>query len=83
MQMTKDQFGQAAKPLRVLIDESSILAKPKRFKKGSVGWYANGKTQIVVNGEALEIQIGVNLTVIGTKDEQAKEGKGLSNALAF
>jgi hypothetical protein len=83
MQMTKDQFGQSAKPLRILIDEMAILANPKRFSTGSVGWNANGKTQIVVNGEALEIQIGINLTVIGTKNQPSKNGKGLSKDLAF
>ncbi len=83
MQMTKDQFGQAAKPLRVLVDESPIFANPKRFSTGSVGWNANAKTQIVVNGEALEIQVGINLTVIGTKDGQTKNSKGLSKDLAF
>jgi hypothetical protein len=83
MQMTKEQFGQFAKPLRVLIHETSIHAQPKRFSTGSVGWNANAKTQIVVNGEALEIQIGINLTVIGTKNRPSKNGKGLSKNLAF
>ncbi len=83
MQMTKDQFGQSAKPLRVLIDETAVLANPKRFSTGSVGWNANAKTQIIVNGEALEIQVGINLTVIGTKNQPAKNGKGLSKDLAF
>ncbi len=83
MQMTREQFGQSAKPLRVLIDELPIFAVPKRFSTGSVGWNANGKTQIVVNGEALEIQIGINLTVIGTKNPPSKNGKGMSTSLAF
>ena len=83
MQMTKEQFAQFAKPLQVLIDETAIHALPKRFSTGSVGWNANAKTQIVVNGEALEIQIGINLTVIGTKNEPSRNGKGLSKNLAF
>ncbi len=83
MQMTREQFGQSAKALRVLIDELPIFAVPKRFSTGSVGWNANGKTQIVVNGEPLEIQVGINLTVIGTKNKPAKNGNGLSKALAF
>ena len=83
MQMTKEQFGQFAKPLRVLIEETPVHALPKRFSTGSVGWNANAKTQIVVNGEALEVQIGINLTVIGTKNQPSKIGKGLSKNLAF
>jgi hypothetical protein len=83
MQMTKEQFGQSAKLLRILIDESPIFAFPKRFSTGSIGWNANGKTQIVVNGEALEVQIGINLTVIGTKNQPSKNGKALSKDLAF
>ena len=83
MQMTKEQFGQSAKALRVLIDETAVFANPKRFSTGSVGWNANAKTQIVVNGEALEIQVGINLTVIGTKNQPAKNGNSLSKALAF
>jgi len=81
--MTKEQFGQSANPLRVLIDETAVFANPKRFSTGSVGWNANAKTQIVVNGEALEIQVGINLTVIGTKNQPAKNGNELSKALAF
>ena len=83
MQMSKEQFGQCAKPLRVLIEETPIHALPKRFSTGSVGWNANAKTQIVVNGEALEIQIGINLTVIGTRNQPSKNIKGLSKNLAF
>ena len=83
MQMTKEQFGQFAKPLRVLIEETPVHALPKRFSTGSVGWNANAKTQIVVNGEQLEVQVGVNLTVIGTKPQTSKNGKALSKDLAF
>jgi hypothetical protein len=83
MQMTREQFGQSAKPVSVLIGESPIFAVPKRFSTGSVGWNANGKMQIVVNGEALEIQVGVNLIVINTKNQPSKNGKGLSKDLAF
>ena len=40
---------------------------------GSLGWYLNGKTVIEINGVAVSVQIGMNLTIVGSK-ELAKDG---------
>ena len=40
----------------------------KRFSTGSFGWFLNDKMDVMVNGKVLKVQIGVNLTVVGSKD---------------
>ncbi len=40
----------------------------KEFSTGSFGWNLTGKTMIEVTGIRLNVQIGMNLTVVGSKD---------------
>ena len=35
---------------------------------GSFGWYMNGKTLVTIDGKPVSVQIGMNLTVVGSKD---------------
>ena len=35
---------------------------------GSLGWYLNGKTLIDINGKKVSVQIGLNLTIVGSKE---------------
>lgn len=41
-----------------------LIALPKRFRSGAIGWYASGKVEI----EGCPSQVGLNIVVIGTKD---------------
>jgi hypothetical protein len=50
------------------LGEQEILATSKRFSTGSVGWYANGKVLIEVAGVQAQFQVGINVTVVGSKD---------------
>jgi hypothetical protein len=45
-----------------------VTADPREFSTGSFGWYFTGKVSIVVNGIKLPVQVGCNLTVVGSKD---------------
>jgi hypothetical protein len=45
---------------------NSSLTKP--FSTGSFGWYLNGKTVIEIDGKAVSVQIGMNMTVVGSKE---------------
>ncbi len=61
-----------AEPLKVTINGQDMLAEVKQFSTGSFGWYMNGKTVVTVDGKAISVQIGMNLTVVGSK-EAARE----------
>lgn len=62
------QFVEKAEPLKVTINGQEMLAEVKQFSTGSFGWYMNGKTVVTVDGKAISVQIGMNLTVVGSKD---------------
>jgi hypothetical protein len=62
------QFLEKAEPLRVTINNQEMLAEVKQFSTGSFGWYMNGKTVVTVDGKAISVQIGMNLTVVGSKE---------------
>jgi len=67
------QFLAAAEPLKISINNQDMLAEVKAFSTGSFGWYLNGKTTVMVGGKAVAVQIGMNLTVVGSK-EAPREG---------
>ncbi|MEO8705855.1 MAG: hypothetical protein ABI867_37840 [Kofleriaceae bacterium] len=66
------QFMEKATPLRISINGQEMLAEVKSFSTGSFGWYLNGKTVIEIDGKAVSVQIGMNMTVVGSK-EAARE----------
>ncbi|HEX5050786.1 MAG TPA: hypothetical protein VFZ65_03340 [Planctomycetota bacterium] len=66
--LSQAQFLAKAEPLRVSINGQEMLAEVKAFSTGSFGWYLNGKTVIAVDGKAVSVQIGMNLTIVGSKD---------------
>jgi hypothetical protein len=62
------QFLEKAEPVKVTINGQELIAEVKSFSTGSFGWYINGKTTITVDGKPLSIQIGMNMTVVGSKE---------------
>ena len=66
--ITRNQFRTNAKPIEVAISGNRLAAGVKEFQTGSVGWYLTGKTTIEVDGVLVPVQIGVTLTVIGSKE---------------
>ncbi|MBL8753736.1 MAG: hypothetical protein JNK15_10590 [Planctomycetes bacterium] len=71
--LSQAAFLAKAEPLKVTINGMDMLAEVKAFSTGSFGWYLNGKTVISVDGKAMSVQIGMNLTVVGSK-EAPREG---------
>jgi 3-hydroxyisobutyrate dehydrogenase-like beta-hydroxyacid dehydrogenase len=65
--VTKEEFREFAKPLDVRLGEVPMLAMPKEFSTGSLGFYMGGKTTVLVNGKPCQAQIGLNVTIIGSK----------------
>ena len=66
--ITREEFRAGAKPVKVTIGEVPLMAEVKEFSTGSLGWYLNGKTTIEINGKPVSVQIGMNLTVVGSKE---------------
>ena len=66
--VTRKQFAENAKPLSVVINNVPMLAEVKEFSTGSFGWYLNGKTTIEIGGTVVPVQIGMNVTVVGSKE---------------
>jgi hypothetical protein len=66
--ITRQQFTDGAKSVEVTINGNKMTAHPKEFSTGSLGWYLNGKTEIEVNGVAVTVQVGMNLTIVGSKE---------------
>jgi len=64
------QFLEKAEPVKVVINGQEMLAEVKSFSTGSFGWYINGKTIVTVDGKPLSVQIGMNLTVVGSKEAE-------------
>jgi len=71
--ISRKDFLTHAKPIAVKIGEVPLSAAVREFSTGSLGWYLNGKTSIEVNGVPLAVQIGLNITVVGSK-ELPKDG---------
>jgi hypothetical protein len=66
--ITRQQFRDGAKPVTVSIAGIPQAAGPKEFSTGSLGWYLNGKVSIEVDGVPVQVQIGMNLTIVGSKE---------------
>jgi hypothetical protein len=66
--VTRADFRAHAKPVSVVVNNIPLLAEVKEFSTGSLGWYLNGKTSIEINGTPVSVQIGMNLTIVGSKE---------------
>jgi hypothetical protein len=68
--ITRAAFVEKAEPVKVVINGQEMLASVKEFSTGSFGWNLNAKTVVTVDGKALSVQIGMNLTVVGSKEAE-------------
>ena len=66
--ITRSEFRNHADALPVVINGAPHTAVVKEFSTGSLGWNINGKLTLPVNGKAAECQVGLNLTLIGSKE---------------
>ncbi len=66
--ITRAQFTEGAKPVEVVVNGIPLIAEVKEFSTGSLGWYLNGKTTIKVGDSPVSVQIGMNLTIVGSKE---------------
>lgn len=66
--VSRQEFADNAKPVEVKFNGSTITAEVKEFSTGSVGWFFNGKTTIKVGDKTVTVQIGLNATIVGSKE---------------
>ncbi len=66
--VTRQEFVQNAEPVEVTINGIPMTAEVKEFSTGSLGWYLNGKANVKVGDKSVSVQIGMNLTIVGSKD---------------
>jgi hypothetical protein len=66
--IAREDFKKAASSVTFEIAGARVTAEPREFSTGSFGWYYTGKISIEVNGKMVPVQVGCNLTVVGSKD---------------
>lgn len=66
--VTRAEFLEEAQPVEVVINGIPMTAEVKEFSTGSLGWYLNGKTNLKVGEKSVSVQIGMNLTIVGSKE---------------
>lgn len=65
----REEFAKSAKPVDVIVAGSPVIAAPKLFSTGSVGWFMNGKVEVQMpDGSTVRCQLSGTLTVIGSKE---------------
>src|SRR5262245_14295702 len=71
--ITREQFKKA-QPVLVKIGDQEFQVDPREFGTGSLGWYLNAKTTLTVDGVRVPVQIGLNLTIVGSKELPPEAG---------
>lgn len=66
--ISKADFVAKAEPLTVDVNGITMVANIKEFSTGSFGWYLNGKITFQVDGKPVQVQVGANFTVVGSKE---------------
>lgn len=66
--MSGKQFETKAETLNVDVFGNNISGPPRTFTSGNRGWYAGGKIEIQVGGKKLWAQVGMNVSIIGSKE---------------
>lgn len=66
--ITRADFRANAKPVIVKIGDMELIADAREFSTKSLGWYLNGKTTLRIGDTPVTVQIGLNLTIVGSKE---------------
>lgn len=66
--ISRAEFLDKAKTLAITIDGVAMQAPPREFSTGSLGWNLNNKTTMDIGGTTVTVQIGMNVTLVGSKD---------------
>lgn len=66
--ITRSEFTEKAQAVEITINGIPMIAEVKEFSTGSLGWYLNGKSTIKVGDKTVTVQIGMNMTIVGSKE---------------
>jgi hypothetical protein len=66
--ITREQFGAKPRSLKVVIDGKEQEAEGREFSSGSLGWYLNTKVSVQVDGVPVQVQVGLNMIIVGSKE---------------
>lgn len=66
--ISRQEFQAGAKPLAVSIEGKLVTAPPRNFSTGSFGFYLNEKITLLIGGVHVTCQVGMTVTVIGSKE---------------
>jgi hypothetical protein len=66
--ISRADFRAKAKPLTIEINGQKLQAEVKEFSTGSLGWYLNNKVMVEIEGVHVSVQVGLNLTIVGSKE---------------
>lgn len=66
--ITRAQFKQNVKAIEVIIDGNKHIAVAREFSTGSMGWNISGKMTIMIGDTPVTVQVGLNLTIVGSKE---------------
>ena len=64
--ITRNEFHEHAENLPVTIGSSGYELEPRENESDSLGWKLNAKQQVKINGKMCWVQIGINITLIGS-----------------
>jgi hypothetical protein len=80
--ISRKQFQTRAKPVEIVVNGNRWMAAPKEFSTGSLGWYLNEKVTLEVDGVPVTVQIGMNLTIVGSKELPSEDSSTAANSEA-
>ncbi|HEX3997591.1 MAG TPA: hypothetical protein VHX65_03465 [Pirellulales bacterium] len=66
--INRAEFHKDAKQVELTINGVPMIAEVREFSTGSLGWYLNGKTTVKVGEKNVTVQIGLNMTIVGSKE---------------
>lgn len=66
--VTREEFAADAPTIEVVIDGNKFAVQPKDVVDGkSLGWFLNAKATVKIGDKYTDVQIGLNVTCIGSK----------------
>lgn len=69
--VSRTEFRNSAKPTLLKLGSKDLVAKVMEFSTGSLGWNVNDKVEVEIGGKRVMCQLGLNLTIIGSKEAAA------------
>jgi hypothetical protein len=66
--ITRQEFHEHARDLPVTINGLTLTAEPKQFSTNGLGWNISAKEHLDINGKRVKVQIGLNISIIGSKE---------------